>query len=368
MKLLDLTNFYGKQSGGVRTYLDKKIEYIGGRDDIEHILIIPGEKDEIVYREKTKIYRLKGLRVPFYPSYRLVINIKNIKRVIEEENPDLVELGDPYTMAFALFATKRRPIIGFYHSDIPGYFKRYFHFRIAEEVGLRYVRWIYNQCDLVLAPSNQTKTKLEVNGIKNIKEVSFGVSNTIFSPEKREEGFRERYGIKDEKIILLYVGRLAKEKHLHILISAFKVVKDKYHLLVVGDGPYKKDMEKALKGKTDVSFLGYTRDQVALAKIYASSDIFVTPSPTETFGITTLEALSSGLPVVGVNQGGLKDIITSDVGLLAEVDDILDFAAKIDYLGDNDPKKMAENAVKKAKEYSWEATFNNLFDIYTKIK
>lgn len=368
MKLLDLTNFYGKQSGGVRTYLDQKIEYIEKRADIEHTLIIPGERDEVVYRKRTKILKLSGWKVPFYPSYRLVLNIPKIKETIKKEAPDIVELSDPYTMALALFMARiDKPIIGVYHADLPAYFRRYLSgfglSRIGESIGWKYVKWIFGQCSLVLAPSNQVIEMLKAHKVnKNIKEIFYGVDNKTFSPEKKDEGFRERYKIKEDSVILLYVGRLAKEKHLHILTSAFMRLGRKYHLCVVGDGPYRKEMEIVLKSK-GVTFFGYTRDLETLARIYASADIFVTPSPTETFGITVLEALASGLPVVGVDRGGVKDVITQDVGVLAQPDNPEDLAEKIAFLV-SIKGVMGKKMIEKARAYTWEAAFSSIFEHY----
>lgn len=358
MKLLDITNFYGEQSGGVRTYLDRKIEYIKKRGDIEHTLIIPGERDEVTQRGRTKILRLKGTRVPFYPSYRLVLNIPKIKRKIEEESADMIELGDPYTMAWAVFLSKRdAQIIGLYHADLPSYFKRYLHTRAAERVAWSYVRWIYNRCSLVLAPSDEIKAQLKSEGIKNVERIFFyGVDTSIFSPEKRDDALRERFS---EKTILIYVGRLAREKHLEVLVSAFRML-DKYHLFVVGDGPYRKEMENSLR--ENATFFGYTRDRDVLARLYASADIFVTPSPTETFGITALEALASGLPVVCVNRGGIKDVVTEDVGAFAEADNVKDFAKKIEALAERMIQK--ERLIERAKRFSWDSAFERLFKYY----
>jgi glycosyltransferase involved in cell wall biosynthesis len=186
----------------------------------------------------------------------------------------------------------------------------------AEPLGWRYMRWFYNQCAITLAPSRTVAEELRVRGIPNVTLWQRGVDRQRFSPSFRSQALRERIGAGGVPV-LLFVGRLAREKNLDDLVEAVRVLEqrgDRFKLVLAGDGP----MRRELRGRLpQAHFTGYV-DGDALARWYGSADIFVLPSTIETFGNVVLEAFASGLPVVGVDRGGVRELITHGVnGLLA---------------------------------------------------
>jgi len=189
----------------------------------------------------------------------------------------------------------------------------------------------------------------------------------MFSIDKIDLGFRNRYNIRKEKLILLYVGRFSKEKRISILLNIFdrldKDNPDKYHLVLVGGGP---EEEKISKTKVEnMTILPYCNDKNKLASIYNSSDIFVTASDSETFGLSLLEAQSCGLPVIAYNKTSIPEIVYSKE-FLAENEE--DFIQKIEVISRILSNKLRNDIRDFAVEnFSWEMTFKNLFSIYHEL-
>lgn len=171
--------------------------------------------------------------------------------------------------------------------------------------------------------------------------------------------------------MLTYVGRIAKEKDVLLLPEIAKNlpsrIRNNVHWLIVGDGPVKDELEKI--APRTMTFTGFV-DGTDLANIYAASDLFVFPSPTETFGNVVLEALSCGTPVVAANAGGVKSIINDGIhGILCEEKDVTDFVQAIDslLLRKQTRKVMSENGIRFAEAQSWEKIFRNLLFDYEDV-
>jgi glycosyltransferase involved in cell wall biosynthesis len=186
------------------------------------------------------------------------------------------------------------------------------------------------------------------------------VNLDLFRPEANGNG---------KPVTLLYVGRLSPEKDLDILIQAFKLLaaRGDYRLNIVGEGPLRARLERQAAGDPRVAFLGPLEYGEDLAKIYASADVFTLPSPNETFNLAVLEALASGIPVVGVQQGGPVNLVHPGFGALAEPGNAADLAAKVE-------KVVAEKngGVRTCRQYveqnfSWERTFKRLLSIYGEV-
>ena len=178
--------------------------------------------------------------------------------------------------------------------------------------------------DLVLAPSRSTAEELTEKGLNGnkIRIMPRGVDQKMFHPAKRN-GCLEKYSPNKDELKLLYVGRVSKEKNLQILVSAFKKLiesRKDVRLFVVGDGPYKTEMVEALKD-TPTVFTGYVQGE-DLAEIFASADLFVFPSTTDTFGNVALESQASGVPVIVTDKGGPQEnIIPGETGIIVKGDD-----------------------------------------------
>jgi glycosyltransferase involved in cell wall biosynthesis len=226
-------------------------------------------------------------------------------------------------VALAVARILRLPLVGTYHTALPQYAQYLTEDAAITELTWKYVLWYYDQMDLVYVPSRSTASELVEKGISQHKIRVFprGVDTSLFHPNKRSNGLDEHYGIT-EAVKLLYVGRISKEKNLQLLANVFKALsrsRADVALVIVGDGPFRQEMEQSLRGTASI-FTGYLEGE-ALASIYASCDLFVFPSVTDTFGNVVLEAQASGIPVIVTDCGGPQEnIVPGETGLVVEGD------------------------------------------------
>jgi glycosyltransferase involved in cell wall biosynthesis len=203
------------------------------------------------------------------------------------------------------------PVSGTYHTDIPQYIGCLTADQSCEEGAWNYIIWFYNQLDEVLVPSRATRDQLLRRGLSPEKPrpLPRWVDTERFSPSHRDPDVRRRLGIGEE-VALLYAGRVSREKNLEILVDSFLELEasgQPVWLVVAGDGPYRAEMEQALAGH-HTTFTGFL-SQEELARLYASMDVFVFPSTTDTFGNVVLEAQASALPVIVTDQGGPQELL-----------------------------------------------------------
>ncbi len=220
---------------------------------------------------------------------------------------------------------------GIYHTDFPEYIRILTEDRFLESLAWTYMRWLYGQQDTVFVNSEQYRRSWIDRGIEEekLQILPRGLDTDLFRPELRDEKFWDRFGKSERAVRLLYVGRVSKEKDLDVLANAYRRLRDAgvaMQLFVVGDGPYAKTLGEVLP---DAIFTGYLAGR-DLAIAYASADIFVFPSTTDTFGNVILEAQASGLPVVVSDLGGPKELVEKGVnGFVTKAHDAKDFARAI---------------------------------------
>jgi glycosyltransferase involved in cell wall biosynthesis len=239
-----------------------------------------------------------------------------------------------------------------------------------EKAAWKYLRWFHDQALRNYCPSQETKEELAKRDFINLDIWSRGIDAELFSPEHRDEQFIEDNNLEN-KISILYVGRIAREKNLSLLMDSFKSLKQKYNnkieLIITGDGPELKSLKK--KAPDNIIFTGF-KNGLELSQIYASADIFAFPSVTETYGNVIIEAMASGLPVVAVLAGGVKEnLLNRYNGLAVEKNDPREFSLKLEKLILNDKlrKSLAHNARQYALEQSWDQVFENLHQSYQQV-
>jgi len=229
------------------------------------------------------------------------------------------------------------------------------------------MRWFYRQCAQVYVPSLSMEEVLREQGFADdIRIWSRGVDAGLFRSSRRDNHWRRSLGIGDEEVVIAFVGRLVMEKGLELLASTVERVTAmgiRHRCLVVGDGPAREWFEKRLP---QAHFTGFLAGE-ELARAYASSDIFVNPSDTETFGNVTLEAMASGLPVVCADATGSRSLVRHGItGFLAEPRDAESFAESVSLLV-RDPelrRKLGSAAVFASRSYDWDATLAGLVEGY----
>lgn len=247
--------------------------------------------------------------------------------------------------ALACARILRLPIHSTYHTAFPQYVSALTGDAGMEEVMWKFMVWFSNQCDAVYAPSKAMASELAEKGVhaKRIRAYPRGVDVERFHPSLRNGFFQSRFNLPDDEIKLLYVGRISKEKNLHNLAESFRMLsatRSGVRLVIVGKGPYEEEMRQELKG-FPVTFTGplYEND---LSAAYASSDLFVFPSTTDTFGNVVLEAQASGLPVIVTDLGGPQEnVIPGKTGLIVPEGDPKHMHKAIETLVD-DPARIAE--------------------------
>jgi alpha-1,6-mannosyltransferase len=385
VKICDLTQFYSPVSGGVKRYVHEKIAYIRNYSpDDEHVLIVPGRRAEVTTNGVSRVYTIRSPLVSRAGQYRALLNLRAVDEILEAERPDVIESADPYQLgwkAVKLGRVLRSPVIGFYHSHFPEAYLRN-SAKIFGKIATRrvmklsrvYVRKLYNEHAATLVASERLASVLRDWGVRNVRVVSLGVNLDIFRPDASEKDtIRRGLGLNSQKKVLLYVGRLAKEKNTAALFAAFKLLQQRrpneFQLLVIGDGPERTQLRKLQARTKNVSWVRYCADPRELARYYRAADLFVHPGVQETFGLAALESQACGTPVVGIRGSCMDKIICHDQKSWARENSAEALAHAIAGSATKKLLTLGRNAAKKARRlYSWERVFNELFCIYREVR
>ena len=380
MKICDITSFYHKKSGGVKTYLHEKINYISTLSDVKHILIVPGEYDEREIIGSTVVYKIKAPELPYGNGYRLIVNLKQVNAIVEDFRPDIIEVGCPYFLPWSLYARYKYGcrIAAFYHSDFPKAYAKAIEKHVGElsasifkRCALSYVRSMYKRADIVFAPSEFAAASLNECNVKNTIVVPLGVNTDNFNPKNKSLEYRQKLGIPNECVLMLYVGRFSWEKGIDILQEAFERLEEKftnrYYLLLVGDGPLKSSLLQWAKNHRNVKVCGYLEGK-ELATVYATADLFVTCGAVETFGLTVLEAQASGTPVIAVSSGAACKTVVPNAGIVVRNYNADALEKAILDISNTDLMEVGMMARKFVEvNYSWQKTFDKLFVHYQNL-
>ncbi len=383
MRIAIFTDTYKPHKDGVITHIEDILKFLTDKGH-EITLFVPG-KNKFQIKQISKYLELVELHsIPLcvYKGYRIPIaGLKKIKEIFKNKKFDLIHTHSPFALGITGLHISKHfsiPIVGTYHTMIPEYapyllngkFKNVLK-KISRYPSKKYTKFIYSKLSSTIAPSNEIKKYLETCGLKNVVCIPNGINTDKFKNSKKIN-ICKKYKLPENNKILLFVGRMGFEKKIEVLLKSMKYLEEeKIFLLLIGSGPYlKKYKETAKKLKLkNVKFLGYVEDKL-LHSIYLSSDIFVSPSDTETQGITFLEAMNAGLPIIGVNKFGAKEVVKTGInGLLAKPEDSKDLAVKIKKLVDNEKliKRFSNNSKKIAKNYYINKTSKKLLELYKKI-
>ncbi|MGE4296891.1 MAG: glycosyltransferase [Desulfovibrionaceae bacterium] len=315
-----------------------------------------------------------GYDMPEYPEITVYYPpVLELLAYVYENGFTHIHAATPGPMGLAALLVAsilKLPIAGTYHTAIPQYARDLTGDEAMEDGAWKYVAWFYNQLDTVYAPSRFVGDELAARGIgaARIKVYPRGVDVARFTPAKRN-GFFKKYALNGA-FKLLYVGRVSREKNLMVLEEAFRALHGvmPLDLVVVGDGPYRATMERNLAG-TPCLFTGYLSGE-ALAEAFASSDLFVFPSTTDTFGNVVLQAQASGLPVIVSNEGGPREnVIDRETGLVIPANDVAALANAIIELA-TDPARlrtMSRNARAAMEGRSFDRAFDRTWNMYRQV-
>lgn len=311
-------------------------------------------------------FKIPSIPILFYPEYRMTIYFKNISKELRMFRPDIIEVStqDFIALKFLKYGLRSGiPVVTVFHTDLPSYMK-FYHIDLFE----RWAWWIiirnYNKCHMVYAPTMEVKKLLHDKGAKKVNIWSRGIRVEDFSPEKRSEKVREQWGANGKNVVL-YSGRFVKYKNIEMVKAVYNRIQENGRrdvlFVLMGKGPLEYSMKTDMK---DAVFPGYLSGE-DLTSSYASADIFLFPSTTETFGNVVLEAISSGLPAIVSDRGGCKETVQdSGCGIVCKAKSEEGFyEAVIRLLDDTELRDtFRENGKSWSETRTWDRINNGMID------
>ncbi|MEE8477086.1 MAG: glycosyltransferase family 1 protein [Gemmatimonadales bacterium] len=310
--------------------------------------------------DRREVFRVPSVPFFLYPDVRWGFpRMRNILRDIREFRPDLVHVATEFSMGVTGVKAARAlglPIIASAHTDYEQYATRYYRVGWVQRAGWRYLRWFYGQAETVLCPSRVFERHLNVRGVTNTGIWTRGIDCAVFNPRFRRNEYRRAFGADERDPVVTYVGRIAREKNLLLLLDAWELLgtrRRNAQLVLVGRGPLEHEIrERAVPG---VHLAGVKHGE-DLSAAYASADLFAFPSTTETFGNVLLEAMASGLPSLVAAAGGVLEFAHhGENSWLVEPDSTEAIIAGLERLLADAPLRnvLGRGALATARERSW---------------
>ena len=361
MVITVVTETYWPEVNGVAMTLHRLVSglcKIG--HDIQLVCPWHAERSAVALPSNVHYLPVKGLPVPGYSEVTLGFpSKKSLKNSWRTLKPDVIYVATEGPLGWAAVKEANRqdiPVVSGFHTNFHSY-SRHYRLGFLEKLVERYLTAIHNKTETTIVPTHEQKSLLETMGVLNVAVMGRGVDTGLFSPDKRNPDLRRQWGVHNDEPVMIYVGRIAEEKNLDLTIAAYyslKALNDKLRFVLVGDGPL---LKKLKRDHPEFIFAG-TQTGEALAAHYASGDLFVFTSLTETFGNVILEAMASGLGVVAYDYAAARlHIEPGENGLLVTLDQPDDFVRNTKQLLQNDVllKKLRTNAGKYALQHSWES-------------
>lgn len=357
LRIAIFTGNYNHIRDGVSLTLNRLVEYLE-RQGVP-VMVFGPTVDEPALDHKGELVPVPSIPMPGRPEYRVSIGFpESVQKQLREFKPTLIHIATPDLLGFRAMRyaqSNNIQIVASYHTHFTSYLK-YYNLEMLEVLGWKYLAWFYSQCKHVYVPSPSMADELNKRGIdRGIRIWARGVNTELFHPDKRSDEWRTLTGAAEGNRVVTFVSRLVWEKDLQTYVDTVKKLNGtntNIKALIVGDGPAKKELQQMLP---QAHFTGFITGE-ELATAYASSDIFLFPSVTETFGNVTLEAMSSGLPCIVADATGSKSLVESGVnGYLVPPRNTGKFARCVQEVAENDElcKKMGKIARQKALAYSW---------------
>lgn len=373
--LCDLTQSYAPHGGGgIGTYLREKRKYVLENTPHTLLQIVPGPEDRIM-REGRHIWVEVGAeQVRGSPNYRFIMRTRIVREVLERFRPDLIESQCPWVLPWTAINYRRAfpqtALVAGYHTDFPN---AHVH-RVGSELfgefvgrGLRrlatgYAQATYREFDRVYTLSAMMAEVLRGYRVNHVDVLSLGVDTGLFHPDRRDRAWRQELGLSARGPLLVYAGRIDNEKRADRLLTMFQQLPRELDagLVMIGDGKLRDALIAQARG-LQVSFPGFVAERAALARALASADIYVSAMADETFGISIIEAQSSGLPVVGAASGAMLERVVPGTGALVAVDDTAAMAQAVTeiWLAGATKAGMAARAHVTGR-FEWRQTFEQL--------
>ncbi len=350
MNVTFVTDTYTPQANGVATTLERLVN--GLRERGHHVEVV---------RPAVLACDEEGLEVPSVglPGYREVRFGFPMRLVLQSrwsrQRPDVVYVATETPLGASAISAARAldiPAASGFHTNFQQYVAHY-RLPLLEKAALSYLRRVHNRSTCTFVPSRDVIDQLDARGFENLQLLPKGVDTKLFHPKKRSLALRRTWGIGPGGLVGLHVGRVAAEKNLPLVVETFSEIRKRipdFKGVFVGDGP---KLEELKRDHPEFIYTGVLRGE-ALAEHYASADLFIFPSITETFGNVTLEAMASGLAVVAYDYAAARQHIVSGInGFTAPFDDrqaYLDLAVRA---ASGDLAPLREEARASARKVRW---------------
>lgn len=344
--------------------LTKTVESLRARGDEVLVFAPNGGPAEIFGAE---VVGMPAWGFPLYPELRLAPPRRSMREKIAGFRPDVLHLLEPAVLGIGGIYYGRAlniPTVVSYHTNIPAYL-RYYRLGMFEGATWKLIRERHRRADLNLCTSTAMVEDLRKHGVERLALWERAVDAERFRPEAYAEAMRRRLSAGEtEKPLLLCVARLSAEKDIGDLRAVVEALPE-VRLAIVGDGPMRAELERQFAG-TPTYFAGYLRGQ-ALASAYASADLFVMPSRTETLGLVLLEAMAAGCPVVACRAGGVPDAVEDEAtGMLYDPGDARGLVETVAGALENRERleAMRARALAEVQQHSWRCATEQLCQRY----
>lgn len=330
LRIAVVTETYPPEINGVAMTISRMVEGLRRRHTVELIRPRQNKLDNAAAEDTLQEVLVQGFPIPKYEGLKLGLPCKNrLVKLWSKQRPDVVHLVTEGPLGSSALAAARKlgiPVSSDFHTNFHSYSQHY-GFGWLQKTVAAHLRKLHNRTDTTLVPTRELSDTLAADGYQNLQVVARGVDTTLFNSTKRSEKLRLQWGIlEDGGMAVIYVGRISAEKNLPLVLSTFKAmqaINPKLKLILVGDGPVRAEMERE---NPEYIFTGMKTGE-DLAAHYASGDIFLFPSMTETYGNVTVEAMASGLAAVAYRYAAAaQHIKDSENGLLADYGNAKQFA------------------------------------------
>lgn len=362
---------YNHIADGVSLTLNRLVDYLE-RQGVEVRVFAPTVDDPALDHAGTLI-PVPSIPVPGRSEYRFSLGITpSVREELEAFDPTLIHIATPdllgrHALRFAQSA--EIPVVASYHTHFSSYLK-YYHLDLFEPAVWKYLRRFYQQCEQIYVPSTAMADILRDHGItQGLRLWERGVDTELFAPTRRSLSWRRAHGIDDDEVVVTFVSRLVWEKGLDVYADVIERLERQnvpHQSLVVGDGPAQEELEARLSNTVFTGFL----EGADLAQAYASSDVFLFPSDTETFGNVTLEAMASGLPTICAAAVGSRDLVEDETtGRLCPPGnvDVFTEATRQLILNPSLRHRMSTAAYERAQNFRWEAILAKMNRYYDDV-
>lgn len=373
LRIAVVASSYNYIKDGVALTLNRMVEYLD-RQGVEVLVFAPVGKAP-AFRHHGTLVPVPSMPLPRRPEYRLAFGLmRRAAERLRAFQPDIIHIAlAPDLLGYSTLRFARQskiPLVASYHTRYETYLKDYWYVAGLRDLLASYLRRFYAACHEVYVPSQSMIDTLLAEGLKdNFRLWPRGVDPELYSPAKRSNPWRAKHGIGETEVVVAHVSRLVREKRLDTVVAAHRLLEERgiaHRTLIVGDGPERAELEQQLPWAVFTGFL----DGDELATAYASSDIFLFASDTESFGNVTLEAMASGLPCVVADATGSRSLVLhGQTGFCAKPGDAPEFTDCLAALARDAAlrRQMGAAARERSLQFSWDETMARLHGYYQSL-